>query len=560
MTKKHLFFALLIAASVQALAAGKPAVTKAYYDGITYIIDEKTKTAVVDVNPKLDGDVVIPEQIEAGEHLYTVVGISDKAFKGGKGITSFSLPSTIRFAYRSAFTDSEWYKNEENWGEKGTLYIDSVLISVNPDSVKSKFYIPEGTTAIAVGALLDCKDIISQVWIPNTVSEIAQETFKGNTALRKFHLGRGVQRIGKDAFVGTAAYNGTWKKGVLYIDTCLIRGSKDMKPDYVVLPQSRLMADGAFEDNKVLHHIVLSPLYKEIGNETFAGCASLEYVDMSDDIERIGDYAFADCQSIKHIRLSASLCELGIQSFSGCIQLHDVKFPKGIKEIPNAAFYRCLALSDVQEWPEELKEIGQGAFRDCGQLVAVKGLPDKLKKVGEGAFAGCSSLREITLPDAVDRVDAHLCDGCIELRKVTLGDGIYDINDYAFRGCINLEAFRMPAFTFRIGKYAFLNCTSLRKTSLVDYTEVMEAGAFLNCASLEKIDIPLRLKYVDEQVFGGCKSLREINFHTKFQQINGLAFENCTLLRKVFLPEGCEVHKDAFKGAKTEIVYVSEEE
>lgn len=550
----------LLCATVM-MAAPKAPSNKAVYDDLHYTIDLRMKTAVVDVNPKLSGDIVIPEQIEHNNELFTVIGVADKAFKGGKGITSFTLPSTIRFVHRSAFMDSEWYNNEENWGEKGALYIDSILISVNPDSTKSKYYILPGTTAIAVGALLDCKDIMTQVWIPNTVTEIAPGTFKGCKSLRKFHFGQGVKRIGKDAFVGTAAYEneGNWKKGVLYLDTCLIEGSKDMKPDYVCRPGTRIIADAAFKDNKVLHHIVLDPRVKIIGDETFSGCAQLEHVDMTPAVVEIGNYAFTDCQNIKEINLSPNVKSIGLQCFSGCMQLERFKFPKAIKDIPDATFYRCVSLGEIKEWPSELKEIGKGAFRDCSQLLEIKNLPTSLRKVGEGAFAGCSTLQEVTLPDSVIQISSHMFDGCAALRKARFSENVYDISDYAFRGCIMLETFHMPAFTFRIGDYAFLNCTALREIRLVDYIEVIEPGAFMNCPSLERLDLPLRLLYLDKQVFAGCKSLREVNFHTKFNSIADLAFENCTLLKKVYLPEGCEVSKDAFKGCKTEIKYIGQE-
>ena len=68
----------------------------------------------------------------------------------------------------------------------------------------------------------------------------------------------------------------------------------------------------------------------------------------------------------------------------------------------------------------------------------------------------------------------------------------------------------------------------------------------MGCTNIEKIDIPLRTQTIESQVFSGCKLLREVNFHSDLKLIEQAAFENCTLLKKVFLPEGAEVHPNAF--------------
>lgn len=550
-----LLFAVALLASIPAGAAPKTT-NKINIEGINYTFDPVHMTAVVDVTPKLDGEVIIPEEIEIADDHYTVIGIGEKAFKGGKSITGFVVPKTLRFVYRSAFVDTEWFQNDDNWGEKGTLYLDSILISVDPDSTKSRYYIQEGTSIIAIDALLDCKDIMTQVWIPNSVKEIAPGNFRNCKMLKKFHFPRTLKRIGKGAFKGTAAYanESFWKKGVLYIDSCLIEGSKDMKPDYVVRP-SYLMADGAFQGNPVLHHIVLDNRYKYIGEETFAGCPLLEHVDMPEAVEEIRDFAFADCASIEKIRFSSNIKYIGVQAFSGCSKLQELRLPKKLEVIDERAFYRCTFVGGINEWPVKLREIKKGAFCECSNLMELNKIPATLSKLGEAAFAGCASLREIKLPDSICTILPQTFAGCRDLHKVILAPGTYDISDYAFQGCINLDFITLPESMFRIGKGAFKDCSMLQ-LRLVDHIHVIEEGAFQNCASLEHLDIPIKLKTIESRVFSGCKLLQTVRFHSKFESIDPFAFENCTYLKAVFIPEDTEVHKDAFKGNKTEVEYV----
>ena len=54
---------------------------EAQYQDINYTFDENHMTAEVALNPRATGEIFIPEQIQVGQNSYTVVGISDKAFK-----------------------------------------------------------------------------------------------------------------------------------------------------------------------------------------------------------------------------------------------------------------------------------------------------------------------------------------------------------------------------------------------------------------------------------------------------------------------------------------------
>ena len=76
---------------------------EAYYQDVRYTLDNNYLTAEVASNPKLSGKVLIPETIVAGQNTYTVIAISDKAFKGCKKLTNIVLPKTLQRVYRSAF-------------------------------------------------------------------------------------------------------------------------------------------------------------------------------------------------------------------------------------------------------------------------------------------------------------------------------------------------------------------------------------------------------------------------------------------------------------------------
>ena len=113
------FLSLLWITLVLPLFAGD-----ALYQDVLYSLDDNHLTAEVTLNPRATGELFIPEQISAGQNRYTVVAISDKAFKGCKNLTAIVLPKTIERVYRSAFEGTGIMLNKANWKD-GCLWLDS---------------------------------------------------------------------------------------------------------------------------------------------------------------------------------------------------------------------------------------------------------------------------------------------------------------------------------------------------------------------------------------------------------------------------------------------------
>ena len=67
----------------------------AQYQDIHYTLDDIRLTAEVASNPKVSGELFIPETITVGQNTYTVTAIGDKAFKGCKALTAVVLPKTL---------------------------------------------------------------------------------------------------------------------------------------------------------------------------------------------------------------------------------------------------------------------------------------------------------------------------------------------------------------------------------------------------------------------------------------------------------------------------------
>ena len=204
----------------------------AQYQDINYSIEDNHLTAEVTLNPRAEGEILIPETIVVGQHTYTVTAVGDKAFKGCKNLTAIVLPKTIERVYRSAFDGTGIMLDKTKWAD-GCLWIDSILIATDK-SIKPRFAVPEGTRLIAAGAFQGNKTIL-RVELPTCINRIDHETFRDCKNLQKVVIPANITSIGEDVFTGSGIYNNEkkWKKGALIIDDCLIATNNDLPAQYV---------------------------------------------------------------------------------------------------------------------------------------------------------------------------------------------------------------------------------------------------------------------------------------------------------------------------------------
>ena len=95
--------------------------------------------------------------------------IGKSAFENCTSLINITLPEKEIQMYASAFYNTGYYNNAENWNN-GALYYGTMVIGVDENA--SKIEIAEGTTKIIAEALRD-KDVV----IPASVTDISPEAF-----------------------------------------------------------------------------------------------------------------------------------------------------------------------------------------------------------------------------------------------------------------------------------------------------------------------------------------------------------------------------------------------
>ena len=130
----------------------KPAPTKLTFRGVTYVMNEETKTAkVAKASTSIKGKCDIAPSIEKDGVKYTVTEIADNAFKGAKKMTAVSIPTSVKSIGAGAFE--------------------------NCSKLKS-IVIPKNVTKIGKKAFYGCKSLKTVSIKTSKLKSVGSSTFK----------------------------------------------------------------------------------------------------------------------------------------------------------------------------------------------------------------------------------------------------------------------------------------------------------------------------------------------------------------------------------------------
>ena len=177
---------------------------------------------------KPTGNLIIPNNVYYGGHIYTVTSVNSNTFKNCSDITSVTIPSTITSIAYNSFSGCSGITSVNYNAIDCTISSNNTIISpfnncpnlsiVNfGDSVNyippwllyncdaiSSIVIPNNTISIGYGAFSDCSALTS-VTIGNSVTTIMPTAFQNCSALTSLTIGSSVTTIYSNAFDGCSS-------------------------------------------------------------------------------------------------------------------------------------------------------------------------------------------------------------------------------------------------------------------------------------------------------------------------------------------------------------------
>lgn len=299
---------------------------------------------------------------------------------------------------------------------------------------------------------------------------------------------------------------------------------------------------GHYSTNPNLISVKLPSSITSIGKEAFAGCTSLNSVEISEGVSsltidasafygckalnsiylpsgvtRIEEQAFADCSSLAYVTLSDGLTYIGDYAFGALQKLSSITIPTTVTSMGMAVFYNCRHLSKII-WNA----------KHCSDFTGARTSPFSVSSYcntfcdniiyDDMAYYDTQYKTEntwttsITFGDEVEHIPAYLCvnfEG--ELRNIIIPDNVKTIGDYAFNWCENLVSVKLGNGLTEIGKAAFNYCHSLNSITIPNNVESINQAAFGSCYSLNTITLGKNITTIGSQTFNDCYNISTIN-------------------------------------------------
>lgn len=253
----------------------------------------------------------------------------------------------------------------------------------------------------------------------------------------------------------------------------------------------------AFKEYRGLITVSLGNCLKVIEDNAFEGCVELVKLDMPNSLETIKGWAFAHC-GFSVVDISDGVKEIGENAFNSCSTLNSVKIGKSVTTIERSAFSDCPALTSVT-LGENLKYIKTSAFENCKVLSNII-LPSSLQVIDSRAFYN-TALVSVSVPSSVVNIDKYAFEWIYALKEIKVDEAntVYSDIDGVLCSKTKTVLFRYP--------------NSKGKTYTVPNTiKKIYDRAFFNCRDLETVVFPASVISFENDIFWGNSNLKSITF------------------------------------------------
>lgn len=271
-----------------------------------------------------------------------VYAIPGSAFYGKSTLIKCVLPDKLERIESGAFTSTAL---------TGTLQLPEGLKYVSGfyGTKITSVQFPSTLEEIGQNAFENCKSLITEISLPESVRSIGTQAFHGAAIIGNLALPHNLESIGSSAFSSCSSLTGS-----LVI------------PDKVeIIPSS------AFSSCGFTGTLTLPKGLVEIGSSAFTGTKFKGELIIPSSVATIGSNAFQNTLFNGTLVLPSELIALGSSVFSGCWRLSGVvEIPENIVAIPSGLFSGCSGLEGIK-LHKDVEVIESQAFYNCTGVYSI---------------------------------------------------------------------------------------------------------------------------------------------------------------------------------------------
>lgn len=368
-------------------------------------------------------------------------------------------------------------------------------------------------------------------WKSSTVKNIVQQRFCGEAYWRKYD--KSVMLTADTLYIKAKAYERSQ-----LVQECQVNVEKPGQLEATLLKATpdadaveSLTITGSLDDNDLTFLSTLQTLKKlNLENATIQ--------------QGLFGAPFTDFSRLEACELPRSLKQIGSETFKGCALLKTISLPVSLQATGNDILSGCQKMTDIYVRPSSPDCVATDAFRGLPnpQEVCIhvqQGLSDVFR-----SNAKWSMFSRITddLPALPKR---FVCDG-IEYRAIYQGDGNFAEvtipSGEMYSGAIVIPAtvtyqdveYVVSGFDQTDGLSPFVGNPFITSLDLQLHVDTLRRMQFMGCTQLASLSLPSTLRYIEDECFRNCPMLTQISLPASLEALGDNAFCGCQFLTDIY--------------------------
>lgn len=455
---------------------------------------------------KPTGNIILPENVQYNGVNYTVTSIGNYAFYYCQGLTdSLTIPNPVTtignyaFYYCSGLTSVTIGNSVTSIGDvafnacdglNAVYYLGDISQWCNIQFGSNNYYSGHGTNPLTIAHNLYIdNELVTDLVIPNTVTEIKNSAFEYATCLTSLTIGNSVNSIGYFAFAScTGLTSIAVGNSVVSVSDFAFYYCGDL--EQIVVESGNTVYDSRESCNAIIEtatntlivgckNTVIPYSVTAIGLSAFEGCSGLTgSLTIPESVTTIGDWAFDRCSELNAIVLPSSIVSIG-DAFNDCNGLTAVYYTGDISQWCNIEFaYTSLPII----WDDFL-------IRNGGVIMG-EGVSNPLC-YAHNLYIGNELVTDLVIPETVTEIKSWSFINATCLTSLTIGNSVTSIGQSAFESCSGLTSIEIPNSVTSIGEFAFSGCSGL--TSITVFAETppsLDNNVFYNVNKSIPVYVP----------------------------------------------------------------------